>query len=59
YRVRKTGEFRYVHTLNGTALATTRTMVAIVENFQREDGSIEVPKPLREIIGKDVIPGET
>ena len=59
YRVRKTGEFRYVHTLNGTALATTRTMVAIVENFQREDGSIEVPKPLRDIIGKDVIPGGT
>ncbi len=56
YRVRKTGEFRFVHTLNGTALATTRTMVAIVENFQREDGSIEVPRPLRDIIGKDEIP---
>jgi len=35
------------HTLNSTAIATTRTLVALIENYQREDGSIEVPKVLR------------
>jgi len=39
-------EKKYVHTLNSTAIATTRTMVAIMENFQREDGSIMIPKAL-------------
>ena len=37
---------KYVHTLNSTAIATTRTMVAIMENFQREDGSVAIPKVL-------------
>ncbi len=37
----------YVHTLNNTALATSRTMIAIIEQNQREDGSIKVPKVLR------------
>ncbi len=46
---------KYVHTLNSTLVATTRTLVAIVENFQQEDGKIVVPKALRDIIGKDVI----
>ncbi len=36
-----------VHTLNSTAIATGRTIVAILENFQRKDGSIEMPKVLR------------
>jgi seryl-tRNA synthetase len=36
-----------VHTLNSTALATGRTIVAILENYQREDGSVEIPKALR------------
>ncbi|HPR41631.1 MAG TPA: serine--tRNA ligase [Candidatus Methanofastidiosa archaeon] len=35
------------HTLNSTAIATTRTLVALIENYQREDGSIDVPKALR------------
>ena len=35
------------HTLNNTALATSRTMVAILENYQLEDGSVEVPPALR------------
>lgn len=37
----------FVHTLNSTALATGRTMVAILENYQQEDGSIAVPEALR------------
>ncbi len=45
----------YVHTLNSTLIATTRTLVAIVENNQREDGSIVIPKVLRDPMGKEVI----
>jgi seryl-tRNA synthetase len=37
----------FVHTLNSTAIATGRTIVAILENYQRNDGSIEVPEVLR------------
>jgi seryl-tRNA synthetase len=40
-----------VHTLNSTALATGRTIVAILENYQQEDGSIIVPKALRKYMG--------
>ncbi|NEW61387.1 serine--tRNA ligase [Sulfurovum sp. bin170] len=38
---------RLVHTLNGSALAVGRTLVAIMENYQNEDGSIEIPKVLK------------
>ena len=41
----------FVHTLNSTAIATGRTIVAILENFQQEDGSIVVPKALRKFMG--------
>ncbi len=46
---------KYVHTLNSTLVATTRALVAIVENFQTPDGKIIVPKVLREYLGKDEI----
>jgi seryl-tRNA synthetase len=39
------------HTLNGSGLALPRTMIAIIENYQREDGSIEVPEVLRSYLG--------
>lgn len=42
---------RLVHTLNGSGLAIGRTMVAILENYQREDGSILVPEALRPYMG--------
>jgi seryl-tRNA synthetase len=46
----------FVHTLNNTALATSRTMVAILEQYQQKDGSVVVPKALRPYMGKmDVI----
>jgi len=41
----------FLHTLNGSGLAIGRTMVAILENYQREDGSIEIPKALRPYMG--------
>ena len=40
-----------VHTLNGSSLAVGRTMVAIMENFQNEDGSIDIPKALHPYLG--------
>lgn len=46
---------RYVHTLNGSGLAIGRTWLAILENFQQEDGSVKVPKALVPYLGVDVI----
>ena len=48
-------EREYVHTLNSTAIALGRMMVAIVENYQNEDGSINVPEVLQKHVGKKVI----
>ncbi|MER7212004.1 serine--tRNA ligase [Streptosporangium sp. NPDC000239] len=50
----KDGKPQHVATLNGT-LATTRWIVAILENHQRADGSVEVPKALRPFVGLDVL----
>ncbi|MEM1598248.1 MAG: serine--tRNA ligase [Pyrobaculum sp.] len=44
---RKGMKKEFVHTLNCTGLATTRTITAVLENFQREDGVVEIPKALR------------
>jgi seryl-tRNA synthetase len=49
------GETEYLHTLNGTAVATSRALIAILENYQQEDGSIEVPKVLTPYVGKKII----
>lgn len=45
----------YVHTLNGSGLAIGRTVAAILENFQNEDGTVSVPEVLRKYMGTDVI----
>lgn len=58
YRPGKGAKPRFPHTLNGSALAVGRTVIAILENFQREDGSISVPKALVPYLGTDVIPVE-
>lgn len=50
YTDRKAGKKGYVHTLNSTAIASTRTITAILENYQREDGVVEVPKILRKYL---------
>lgn len=49
------GTLRYMHSLNNTALAMPRVLCQIVENYQRADGSIEIPAVLRPYIGKDSI----
>jgi len=47
-RCRRSGEKpRFLHTLNGSGLAVGRTLIAVLENYQNEDGSITVPEPLR------------
>jgi seryl-tRNA synthetase len=48
---RKDGKVDFVHTLNGSGLALPRTMVAILENYQQEDGTIRVPAALRTYMG--------
>jgi seryl-tRNA synthetase len=50
---------RFVHTLNGTAVACTRALVAILENYQQADGSVVVPEALRPWVGKELITRKT
>jgi seryl-tRNA synthetase len=49
------GKSEFVHTLNGSGLAIGRTWVAIVENYQRADGSVEVPEALRPYLNAEAI----
>lgn len=51
YRPEGGGRTEFVHTLNGSGLALPRTMIAIMENYQQEDGSILVPEVLRPYLG--------
>jgi seryl-tRNA synthetase len=55
YRPETGARPKYVHTLNGSGLAVGRTMVAILENYQQEDGSVIVPEVLRPYCGFDRI----
>ncbi|MGO9411218.1 MAG: serine--tRNA ligase [Spirochaetia bacterium] len=50
-RFKDSGKNAFVHTLNGTALAVSRTLIALLENFQREDGSVEIPPTLAAYTG--------
>jgi seryl-tRNA synthetase len=50
------GKSEFVHTLNGSGLAVGRTWIALVENYQRSDGSIDIPEALRPYMGCDRIP---
>lgn len=45
------GKPQFVHTINGSGLAVGRTLIAILENYQREDGSIAIPKVLQKYMG--------
>ncbi len=47
YRPKGAKDVRFVHTLNGSGLAVGRTLIAVMENYQQEDGSIVIPEPLR------------
>ena len=55
FRDRTNEDTKYVHTLNSTLVATERTMVSIIENFQTKDGHIEIPKQLQKYVGKKTI----
>jgi seryl-tRNA synthetase len=55
-RVRRAnGKIEYIHTLNGSGLATSRILPALVEQNQNADGSVTVPEVLRKYVGTDVI----
>ena len=55
-KVKIKNENEYLHTLNGTALAIGRAMIAIYENYQNEDGTITIPKVLQKWTETDLIP---
>ena len=55
YRCNKDQKVHFVHTLNGSGLATPRLMVALLETYQNDDGSISIPKVLQPYMGLDVI----
>jgi seryl-tRNA synthetase len=51
FRPQGTGKVEYVHTLNGSGLAVGRTLIAILENYQQQDGSVVIPPALRPYMG--------
>ena len=58
YRPKEGKGTRFVHTLNGSGLAVSRTLIAVLENYQNEDGSVTIPEALRPYMGGLVqIPG--
>jgi seryl-tRNA synthetase len=60
YRREPGGKLEHPHLLNGSGLALPRLMIAIMENYQREDGSIEIPRAIRSYLGGrgKIAPGE-
>ncbi len=50
-----TGKNELVHTLNGSGLAVGRTLIAVLENYQQEDGSVEVPEALLPYFGNQTV----
>jgi seryl-tRNA synthetase len=55
YRPKGGGRTRYPHTLNGSALALGRTLVALLENGQRADGSVALPLALHALMGMEAL----
>ena len=51
YRVEGDKQLRYCHTLNGSGIAVGRALIAVMENYQNEDGSIRVPQALGQYMG--------
>ena len=51
YRPKEGKGTRFVHTLNGSGLAVGRTLIAVLENYQNEDGSVTIPEALRPYMG--------
>jgi seryl-tRNA synthetase len=57
FRADGTGKAEHVHTLNGSGLAVGRTLIAILENYQQKDGSVEIPEALRPFMGGKITIG--
>jgi seryl-tRNA synthetase len=55
FRREKGAKVEFVHTLNGSGLALPRTVIAILENYQTDEGTLIVPKVLRDYLGTDLI----
>lgn len=55
YRVKGEKGTQFVHTLNGTAVAISRALIAILENYQQADGSVVIPEVLRPLVGLEKI----
>ncbi|HSF28410.1 MAG TPA: serine--tRNA ligase [Nitrosopumilaceae archaeon] len=55
FRDRTNDQPKYIHTMNSTLVATSRTLVSILENFQTKDGHVVVPKILQKYVGKATI----
>ena len=55
YRDPSSGRPKFVHMLNGTAIASPRVLIPLLENHQQADGTIEIPKVLRPYAGFDRI----
>ena len=55
FRDKTNEDTKYIHTLNSTLVATERTMVAILENFQTKDGHVNIPNVLQKYMGKKII----
>lgn len=55
FRDRTNDQPQYLHTMNSTLVATSRTLVSILENFQTKDGHVVVPKILQKYVGKSTI----
>ncbi len=55
YQDKKTGEKKYAHTISATALTNTRPILAIIDNYQNADGTVDVPDALQDYLGKKII----
>ena len=55
FRSSETGKMEFIHTLNGSGVATPRLMVALLENYQQKDGTLSIPDSLKQYMGIDSI----
>jgi seryl-tRNA synthetase len=55
WRNPETGKPELIHTVNGSALAVGRTLVALLENYQQEDGSVRIPQALQSYMGGETV----
>ena len=55
WRNPETGKPELMHTINGSALAVGRTLVALLENYQQEDGSVRIPQALQSYMGGETV----